>query len=269
MNDKVRRHLRLRFAIGMMPGQARPAGARNTPEHQRLARQIAEEAIVLLKNRGLLPLDKGALKRVAVLGANANRKQAGGGGSSEVKPPNEITPYAGLAEALAGKAVVELADDIDDKLPGPDRPASQKTLELARSADAVVYVTGLNKTLDTEGADRTSLAIPAADCRVLEQVLGVNPRMVVVVLAGSPVEMPWKDRAAAILYASYLGQEAGRALAGVLLGDVNPSGRLAVTFPQNLTDSPAHAVPDGYLPTTSVYREGIFLGYRWFDAKKI
>lgn len=258
VDEKVRRHLRLRFAIGLMPGQTRPVGARNTPEHRQIARQIAQEAIVLLKNNGVLPLDKNSRKTVAVLGANADRKQAGGGGSSEVKPPYEITPLEGIKNALAGRAVVR-----------PDGPAAAAALQLARSADAVVYVTGLNKTLDTEGNDRPNLAIPAADRMLLEQVLDANPNTVVVVLAGSPVEMPWKDKARAIVYASYLGQEAGNALADVLFGEVNPSGRLAVTFPQKLSDSPAHALADGYRPTTSVYGEGIFVGYRWFESKNI
>ena len=118
LNDKVRRHLRLRFAVGMMPGQAPSGRPRNTSEHQRLARQIAEEAIVLLQNRGVLPLDKKLAPSRRRAGANANRKQAGGGGSSEVKPPYEITPFAGISEALAGKAVVELDDQ-------PRRPTAR------------------------------------------------------------------------------------------------------------------------------------------------
>ncbi len=263
IDENVRRVLRVMIRVGLFdpPGMV-PPGAINTPEHHAIARKIAEEGMVLLKNEGgLLPLDIQRIKRIAITGPNAHKKQTralpfiGTGGSSEVLPFYEVTPLQGIKEKI--KDEIQFTDDVE-------------------RADFVVVVAGLNHVLgnDSEGTDRKHLALPSDQVKLIQDVASKNPKTIVVLVNGSPVSMDgWIDRVPAVLEAWYGGQECGRVIADILFGDVNPSGKLPVTFPKRIEDSPAHAnVPRTYPGDASgkvYYDEGIFIGYRHFDTRNI
>ncbi len=296
LEDKVRRNLRVRLATGALDGRA--PGALNTRAHQALARQVAEEGMVLLKNSGaLLPLDLAQVRRIAVIGDNAVRLQAHGGQSSEIKAFHEITPLAGLVERVDGRADVTFslgvvapkyrrleAFDVTgaaEYAAAPDRrldPAElvERAVAAARQADVAIIVAGLNheRHNDTESTDRLSLDLPYGQPELIARVAAANPRTVVVLVAGSPVAMdPWLEHVPAVVQAWYAGMEGGRALASVLFGDVNPSGKLPCTFPRRLVDTAAHASGLArHYPGeggTVHYDEGLLVGYRWNDAKAV
>lgn len=256
LNRNLTGLLRVMFLVGLFDSeQDIPVGGWNSPKHQALARKIAEEGIVLLKNeRNVLPLQLDGVKRISVLGPNANKKMGLRGGSSMVRPPYEITPLSGLKERCGGK--VEFTKD----------PAG---------ADAAIVFAGLSQGLfkgtDTEGQDKKGLELSAAQVALINATADVNPRTVVVLINGSPVTMDgWIERVPAVLEAWYGGQEAGHAIASVLFGDINPSGKLPLTFPKKLSDSPAHASERTFPGGNEVYYdEGIFVGYRHFDARGI
>jgi beta-glucosidase len=280
IDDKVRRRLRVQMAIHAMGGPRKP-GSRNTPEHSAAARAIAAESIVLLKNTaGLLPLDRAGVKRLLVIGVNATAKHAHEGGSSMIKSNYEITPLAGLQaklgdavkiDYLPGYVVVPRNAKAEEKSKAAKDGDRLRTeaVAAAKDADAVLYVGGLNHQFDSEGDDRPDMKLPYAQDTLIADLLAANPKTVVVLVGGSPVEMPWVDRAGSLVWMYYGGQEAGRALADVLLGDANPSGHLPTTFPKRLADSPAHALPGAYADKIVVYKEGLLVGYRWFDKKGI
>ena len=248
--------LRVMFLVGLFDDEKTlPPSSRNTAEHQALARKIAEEGIVLLKNeRDILPLDAERIKKIAVLGSNANKKMGLKGGSSMVRPPYEVTPLVGLRERCGEK--VEIVKS----------PAE---------ADAAIIFAGLSqgllKGVDTEGEDKEGLDLPPDQVAIIKGAAKINPRTIVVLINGSPVTMEgWLEKVPAVVEAWYAGQEAGHAIAAVLFGDVNPSGKLPLTFPRKLSDSPAH-VSDRTFPGGNEvwYDEGIFVGYRHFDTRRI
>src|SRR5215213_1496007 len=270
LDDKARRNLRAMFATRAFDGHATP-GSINTKEHQSVARRVAEESFVLLKNDSdALPLNTEKLTSVAVIGENAVRLQAYGGGSARIKAFYEVAPLEGILRRVGERVNVTYSAGYGEKS-GAD--AAERAVRAARQADVVVYVGGLNHTLglDSEGADRKDLKLPYAQDELLVRIVEANPRTIVVLLGGGPVEMgPWLSRAPAVLYAWYPGMEGGNALARVLFGDASPSGKLPFTFPVRLEDSPAHAL--GAYPGrggTVRYEEGLLVGYRWFDAKKL
>lgn len=297
LDEKVRRILRLMLTIHVLDG--RPAGAINTPAHQAVARQVAEQAIVLLKNDGpLLPLNLTSLKSIAVIGENAIRPQAHGGQSSEIKAFYEITPLDGIIRR-AGREVsvsfsagylapvyrrTEEADAAGVKktvrvaLPAPPKEQLiERAVAAARQADVAIIFAGMNHELhmDTEGSDKLNLRLPYDQDELIARVVAANPRTVVVLVAGGPTEMdPWLATVPSVVQGWYLGMEAGNALAAVLFGDVNPSGKLPCTFPRRLADSPAHTGGPELYPGTGrggnvSYKEGLLVGYRWFDTQKI
>lgn len=418
LDDKVRRILRLMFRLGVIgDGSRRPAGERNTPAHQAAARAIASEAITLLKNeKSLLPLDAGKIRRLLVVGDNADCRHHFGGHSSAVKALYEVTPLEGLKRLLEGSGVeirsfrgypvgsgaglpipsslmgivdagagtrgwsceiydnhrrigepvrslplespeFDPAKDLPEELRGKDfgvmikgvltpkkseawtfvldgcsqaclgcegvnfvenckseenvcgtatlpleagrsykleipvnlhvgmpiypvrltavpggvGAANVKDEELfaaAREADAVLFFGGLNHTFDAEGSDRKDMALHDGQNELISALAGINPRLAVVLVGGSPVEMPWIDEVPAVVQMWYAGMEAGNAIADVLFGRVNPSGKLPFTFPKRLADSPAHALND-YQPLICHYAEDLLMGYRWFDTKQI
>ena len=270
LDDKARRNLRVMFETHAFDGQG-PPGSINTKEHQATARRVAEESFVLLKNDGgALPLDADKLASVAVIGENAVRLQAYGGGSSRIKAFYEVTPLEGILRRVGERANVTYSAGYGEKA-GAD--AAVRAVRAASQADVVIYVGGLNHSLglDSEAADRKDLKLPYNQDELLQRVIAANPRTIVVLLGGGPVEMgAWLARAPALLYAWYPGMEGGSALARVLFGDVSPSGKLPCTFPVRLEDSPAHAL--GAYPGkggTVRYDEGLLVGYRWFDAKSV
>jgi len=269
LDDKVRRNLRVMFATHVFdPG--RKSGSLNTAAHQAVARRVAEEGIVLLKNENqLLPLDLAKVKTIAVIGENATRLQTHGGESSAIKAYYEITPIQGIWNR-AGKTVTVTLSTGYKKHPEPDLAA--RAIAAAKSADVVIYIGGLNHDsgFDCEGADRTDMKLPYGQDELISQIIAANPKTIVV-LDGTIVDMgSWIDKAPAVVQAWYPGMEGGNAIAAVLFGDVNPSGKLPCTFPKRLQDSPAHAL--GAYPGvsgTETYTEGLLVGYRWFDTKQI
>lgn len=408
LDDKVRRCLRVILSIGMLD-EGRKPGARNTAEHQKVARQIGEEAVVLLKNETkLLPLDKKKIKKIAVLGQNAQKLHSFGGNSSEVKALYEISPLRGLqeycgseieiihaqgypeqsdslepivssqmktvdeaagvrgwkrsvnngqtgatplrvdftdevnfkkgdidAQALGlvdhfevvwkgewlptqsgrislgilcdgnaqvwidGEKVEEIvsneeADNKEFEHPceagkaiqiklvyqhnrysdafsfGLAREGGDGTSELSKAvacaeqADVVCFFGGLSHQYDVEGQDRKTINLPLGQNEVLEAVLAVNPNVVVTLVSGAACAMPWIDRVPAVLQGWYAGMECGRIFADILFGEVNPSGKLPMTFPRQIEDIAAHSIGT-YESDLSLYSEGIFIGYRHFD----
>ena len=296
LDDKVRRNLRVLLATKALDDRA--PGALNTRAHQALARKVAEEGLVLLKNSGaLLPLDLAQIRRIAVIGDNAVRLQAHGGQSSEIKAFHEVSPLAGLVAYIDGRADVNFslgvlapkyrrmeAFDVTgaaEYAAAPDRkldPAEllERAVAAARAADVAIVFAGLNheRHNDTESTDRLSLELPYGQPELIARVAAANPRTIVVLVAGSPVTMdPWLDRVPAVVQAWYAGMEGGHAIAAVLFGDTNPSGRLPCTFPRRLEDTAPHASGlarhyPGEAGTVH-YDEGLFVGYRWNDAKAV
>ena len=248
LNDNVKRILRVMFLTGVFNDpKTLPPGSRNTPEHQAIARQIAEEGIVLLKNdNNLLPLDLNSLKKIAVIGPNTDVKLSDGGGSSRVRPPYDITPLEGIKEKCKGK--VELVN-------------------LPSEADVVIYVTGLNHSpnKDCEGMDRRRLSLTSVKNTNIVKSVQENPHTIVVLINGSQIAMDWVEKVPAIIEAWYPGMEGGRALASILFGDVNPSGKLPITFPKTIDDSPGQIINE----LDVKYEEDIFVGYRHFDKNDI
>jgi len=419
VDDKVRRILRLMARIGLLDPEHRRPGARNTAAHQQTARDIAAEAVVLLKNDGVLPLDINRTLKLAVIGANAVSQHAEGGGSSEVKALYEITPLEGLrrkggrmvaityvpgyrenddghadfepigeawlqtfdpqsgircwqaeyfnnprlegpptamraektldfnwrdgapapglpVEGFSARWTADvrptaagtyrlalLSDDgsrlkIDgrvvldhwgdhgeeqketrveleagrtyrfeveyyDAIGGamirlgwirPDARAADpetefaEALQAARAADAVLVFGGLSHRYDQEGVDRRDLRLPGRQNELIAAVAAANPRTAVFLTGGSAVEMPWIDRVPCVLQAWYAGMEGGAAFAAIVFGDVNPSGKLPITFPRRLEDSPAHRIGQ-YTDQDCEYREGLLVGYRYYDTRNV
>jgi len=297
LDDKVRRHLYVMFKLNLIQDPTAPPIAKAVPstplstkEHQEIARKIAEESFVLLKNQDLLPLNPAQTKTVAVIGANAITRFAHTGGSAMIKPAYEITALEGISNYLGGNVKVIYAQGynpptgsgrLDYKPKSQDdaiAPQNRSKLmadavAAARSADVVIYMGGLNHRggYDTEGADRKDMKLPAGQDELIQKIVQANPKTVVVLYGGGAVEMDsWLPTVPALLYVWYPGIEGGNALARVLFGDANPSGKLPCTFPKRLVDSPAQAL-DAYPGTngTVVYKEGLLVGYRWFDTKQI
>jgi beta-glucosidase-like glycosyl hydrolase len=283
LDDKVRRNLRVMIATHAL--DARSAGTMNTSSHQAVARRVAEQGIVLLKNQDkALPLDTEQVRSIAVIGDNAIRKTAHGGGSAEIKALYEITPLEGIISRAGERVNVTFSQGY---LPTPPRargttqPATtqsagdliERAVAAAKAADVAIVTGGLNhsRNQDSEDGDRHDMKLPWSQDELIRRVSQANPRTVVVIKSGAAVEMDqWLDGVPAVLAAWYPGMEGGHALARILFGDVNPSGKLPCTFPRKLADSPAHALyafpgRDG----TVKYEEGLLVGYRWFDTKQI
>ncbi|HME56420.1 MAG TPA: glycoside hydrolase family 3 C-terminal domain-containing protein [Candidatus Lokiarchaeia archaeon] len=261
LNDDVRRLLRAFMRVGLLDDPATlPEGCRNTPEHQAVARKIAEEGIVLLKNaEGLLPIDISSIKRIAVIGPNADAKMGEAGGSSQVKSPHEVTLLAGIQQHCEGQ--VEIVDNPEE-------------------ADITIAVCGLSHkdNGDSEGNDRVNFDLSKEQVDLVLQSVEKCPKTVLVLVNGTPVGLSDElvGSVPAILEAWYPGMEGGNAIASILFGDVNPSGKLPVTFPKRLEDVAAHAsvetypgVDDEETGPTVRYDEGIFVGYRHIDTQGI
>jgi len=292
LDDKVARHLYVMFKLNLIHDPNAPAAADagpqkvlSTKEHQEMARKVAEESIVLLKNEKLLPLDASRIKSIAVIGVNAVAQFANGGGSANIKAPYEITALAGISNRAGSSVKITFAPGYTPASERGRRGGAAPTagantnliaeaVAAAKSADVVIFCGGLshNGGYDSEGSDRRDLKLPGGQDGLLEQIVAANPRTVVVFNGGGAVEMDdaWLSRVPALLYAWYPGLEGGNALARTLFGDVSPSGKLPCTFPKKLMDSPAHAL-NAYPGTNGVetYTEGLLVGYRWFDSKNI
>ncbi|WP_374165772.1 glycoside hydrolase family 3 C-terminal domain-containing protein [Arcticibacter sp. MXS-1] len=281
IDDKVRRILRVMFKTHMF--DKRKPGSYATREHFDVAKKVAEEGIVLLQNKkNVLPFNRSNLKTIAVIGANANRENAMGGGSSQIRPPYEVTPLQGL-QKLAGTGIgvhfeqgYAIAKDAK-----ADPALIERAVQAAKAADVAVIVGGWthgydyskwsDNAYDTEGYDKPDMKMPFGQDELITAVAKANPNTVVVLYGGGPIDMTaWVNKVKGIIQAGYPGIEGGTALAEILFGDVNPSGKLTVTFPKTLGDSPAHKL--GEYPGDSInvrYNEDIFVGYRYFDTYKV
>lgn len=290
LDDKVRRILRLAFRTTM--DRNRPYGAMRSPEHYDAARKIGEAGIVLLQNNGnLLPIDLAKIKKIAVIGENTVKMMTVGGGSSSLKVQREISPLDGIRNRVGNRAEVvyargyvgDASGEYNGVVSGQNLKDSRSPEELiaeavrvAGEADYVIFIGGLNKSAhqDCEDSDRTGLGLPYGQDRVITELVKTNQNLVVVNVSGNAVAMPWIKEVPAVLQAWFLGSEAGNAIAAVLMGDVNPSGKLPFTFPARLEDVPAHQLGE-YPGSEKVgdivnekYNEGIFVGYRWADKQK-
>ena len=290
LDDKVRRILRLAFRTTM--DRNRPYGTMRSPEHYEAARKIGEAGIVLLQNNNdLLPIDLDNTKKIAVIGENAVKMMTVGGGSSSLKMQREISPLDGIRNRVGNKAEVVYArgyvGDASGEYNGvvsgqnlkDDRTPEELIAEAVRvagEADYVIFIGGLNKSAhqDCEDSDRAGLGLPYDQDKVITELVKANKNLIVINISGNAVAMPWVKEVPAILQAWFLGSEAGTAIAAVLTGDVNPSGKLPFTFPAKLEDVPAHQLGE-YPGTEKVgnivnekYNEGIFVGYRWTDKQK-
>lgn len=284
LNDKVRRVLRLMFRTAM--NNDKPAGSMCSPEHYEAARRIAGEGIVLLKNdNDVLPIDLSSTGKIAVIGENAIKMMTVGGGSSSLKAQHECTPLEGLIAAAGDKIVYErgyvgdVSGSYNGVVTGQDLSESRSeeqliadAVALAKTADAVIFVGGLNKAShqDCEDSDRYHLELPYAQDKVIEALAEVNPNLAVVIISGNAVAMPWVDKVNAIVEGWYIGSQMGHALADVIFGKVNPSGKLPFTFPVKLEDNGAHAL-NAYDPAdlSVEYKEGIYVGYRWAEKQDV
>ena len=277
LDNAVSRILRVIFESGLFDHPHPGGGQVDTPEQKAVAFNGATEGIVLLRNDGaLLPLDPAKTHSIAVIGPNAAVARTGGGGSSLVKPKYAIAPLDGIRER-AGNAIrvtYELGVGIegeDQKLDTPE--ARAKMLEAASSAasqaDVAVVVVGRSAKLESEGYDVKTMDLPVGQDELIEAVEKANPHTIVVLNSGDPVTMTkWLDKTPALLDMWYGGQEGGHALASILFGDANPSGKLPVTMPKRFEQSPAFRHYPGENLEVD-YAEGIYVGYRYFDTKNV
>ena len=241
---------------------ARPDTPWDKEAQHQLAARIAENCLVLLKNEGnALPLEK--KDAVAFIGRFAQRPRFQGGGSSHIHC-FKTTPALEAAQGLP----VAYAPGYDETGENTSDALLEEAVEAARSAKAAVVFAGLPDSYESEGYDRPHMKMPEAQNRLIEAVAAVNPRTVVVLHNGSPVEMPWLDGVPAVLEAYLGGQAVGEAVVRALYGDVNPSGHLAESFPKKLSDNPSYLYYGGEGNRTE-YREGVFVGYRYYDKKEM
>ena len=287
LDEKVRRVLRLNFRTQLGGNW----GSMCSDEHFADCRKIGSEGIVLLKNeKDILPM-KADARKIVVLGENAIRPMVAGGSSSSLKTKREISPLEGIRNAFPNAEVVyERAYVGEVKLVGnynygqydltdPRSPEQilADAVEAVRDADYVIFVGGLNKNKnqDCEGRDRLSYDLPYGQNEVIAALAAVRPDMIYVNISGTAVAMPFADNVAAIVQAWYLGSEAGNALADVMTGKVNPSGKLPFTFPYVMSDGPVKTeeqypgLPQDERFYQVYYSEGIYVGYRWFEANDI
>ena len=272
LDDKVRRILRLHLRTTMSSN--RPTGRKNNPEHHKVARKVANEGIVLLKNENnFFPVaDKNGLT-IAVIGENATKMMTVGGGSSELKVQFEISPLEGLKKRFKNTKIIHTLGYSSESSPDQDSLAAE-AVRIAKKADLVLFIGGLNKnpSQDTEGGDRKQYGLPYGQAELITKLTEANKNTGVILISGNAVEMPWADQVKGIVQAWYLGSMTGVALADIISGDVNPSGKLPFSFPVKLSDNAAISFGKSSYPGDSInltYKEDILVGYRWFDTKKI
>lgn len=282
IDEKVRRILRVMFKTNMIDGK-RKKGEYNVKAHQQTAAQVAEEGIVLLKNENnILPFNKSKLKSIAVIGVNATRPQSMGGGSSQVKAFYEVTPLQGIQKLVGSSVNITYAPGYTITRGGTaDQLSINKAAEAAKNADVAIVVGGWthgynysvwsDNAYDAEDTDKPDMQMPFGQDELIKAVLAANSNTVVVLMGGGPIDMTqWVDQTKGILQAWYPGMEGGNALAKILFGQVNPSGKLPMTFPKKLEDAPAHKL--GQYPGDSVnvyYYDDIYVGYRYYDTYKV
>ena len=281
VDDKVRRILRLILRTNMNIN--RPFGRFVCAEHSETARKVAEEGIVLLKNnKQFLPIPVGKYQRIAVIGENASRSMTIGGGSSMLKVKYEVSPLEGLIAKYGKEQIIfslgyASGPSVSGRVIASKLNADsllKSAVVTAKNADVVLFFGGLNKNTfqDCEGGDRQSFNLPFGQDKLIEALLKVNKNVAVILISGNAVAMPWVNEVPVIMQSWYLGSEGGNAIANVLTGEVNPSGKLPFSFPKKLEDNGANSFGKEAYPGDSLkvdYKEDILVGYRWYDTKKI
>lgn len=314
VDDKVREILRVRYAIEAIPEEVANQEMTSQKPQQEIAYEVACKSIVLLENDGILPLAT-TTPKIAVIGLNAKATTASGGMGAGVKALYECTPfdgivshskgqvayapayknYMGMFGAWFGRGLTDLALEFDE---APDPELLAQALQAAAEADVVLYFCGTNKSIESEGIDRTSIDLPVSQNEILEAIAAVNPNIVSVVISGGPCDLRQVSKLSkAVVQGWWNGMEGGNALADLIFGNIAPSGKLPFTFPAKLEESPAYALDNfpqklevmGDLfgnqyrkdvqqqaafrmmntPMDAIYSEGLLVGYRWFDTKNI
>ncbi|MGY8919560.1 MAG: beta-glucosidase [Flavobacteriales bacterium] len=274
LNDKVKRVLRLMNRTSL--NKNRPFGSINSKEHLNTAYKVATEGVVLLKNTdGFLPIDISKKITIAVIGENAIKSMTVGGGSSELKVANEISPLEGLRKHFINATIIHsqgYSSESNNKKRNEE--LKKEALSIAEKANVVLFIGGLNKnnSQDSEGADRQYYNLPYNQDELIKSIARVNKNTAVILISGNAVSIPWGDKIKSIVQSWYLGSEAGNALASILSGRANPSGKLPFTFPKKLSDNAAHYYGTLSYPgdgENQYYKEDILVGYRWNDTKKI
>ena len=306
IDERIERILTMMERI-KLGDKTRNKGCTNTKDHQQTIQQIAEEGIVLLKNdTAHLPLSK-ETKKILVLGDNAKRTHAAGGGSAEIKALYDISPLLGMRMVLGGDAQIDwlpgyyvdnekhVAGEVDWQAESLDvdyttdrgkeqfdkeiRPIREKYLKEALDAcpsyDEVIFIGGLNHAYDVEGFDRPDMTLPYGQNEVIEALTEKCKNLTVVLINGGPVEMPWINKANSLIQTSYCGMHGGLALARILFGEVNPSGHLAETYPVHLCDTPTEkfksypGTVDNSGQRHVEYTEKLMVGYRYYETEEI
>ncbi|HAF26272.1 MAG TPA: glycosyl hydrolase [Lachnospiraceae bacterium] len=299
LDEKIFHILRTMDELNMLPDAdgnmpERKSGTYNAYGNREILKRISAESIVLLKNEGkLLPIDKKKVKKALVIGDNGIRQHAYGGGSAEIKALFEIPPLLGIRMNLGGACEVSYepgwynyvignawGKDVNgqwlgnvpneelsfDEIAKLDEKYLEDAKKAAKEADVVIFSGGLNHDHDVEGKDREDYHLPNHQDDIIKELLKVRPDMIITLIAGSPFSVrEWIDDAKAVITYSYGGMETGAALADVLFGDENPSGKLPVTFPKELKDCPAYALGEFPGGDTVDYKEGIYVGYRYYE----
>lgn len=297
IDEKVIRILILMMRLHMFD-EKRKSGTYNTSEHRQKALEIARESVVLLKNeKKRLPLNPQKIKKLLIIGENGECIHANGGGSAEIKALYEITPHMGIKSLLGGNTQIQYVkgycgekkdshseinwqedslkegggkshkESVSNSLKEKRRKLREEAVNLAKEYEHVIFIGGLNHDQDSEGNDRLDMKLPYEQDELIKQLLKVNPATILVISAGSPVEMgSWITMADTIVWSWYAGMEGGKALAEVLFGQVNPSGKLPETFYKKHTDCSAHSLGEFPGGENVHYKEGLFVGYRYNDT---
>ena len=271
LNDKIRRILRLMFRTSL--NKTRTFGRINNAEHYKKAYNIASEGIVLLKNsESLLPLNKHKKLKIAVIGENAKKAMSVGGGSSELKTDKEISPLSGIKKEFSD-AIIEYARGYSSENTN-SIGLRNEAISIVKDADVVLFIGGLNKNTfqDSEAEDRKQYELPYGQPKLIKEIAKYNKNIAVILISGNAVKTDWKSDVKSILQTWYLGSEAGNAIAAILSGKINPSGKLPFSFPENLNDNGAHHYGEKSYPGkngSQLYQEDILVGYRWHDTKNI
>jgi len=280
IDDKVKRILRVMFNSSVFSKSS--PGEYASDAHIATAKKVARESIVLLKNQdNILPLNTARIKSIAVIGANANRENSMGGGSSQVRAKYEITPLQGLKNIAPGITIHYAPGYTIQRNATPTKAMITEAVEAAGKADIAIVVGGWthgydytkwdDNAYDAEAVDKPDMKMPFGQDELIKAVINANPNTIVVLVGGGPIDMTqWIDDTKGIISAWYGGMEGGNALAEVIFGMVNPSGKLPVSFPKVLEDVPAHKFGD--FPGkngVAVYRDDIFVGYRYYDTYNV
>ncbi len=284
IDEKVRRKLYVMFKTNMIDGKRRK-GEYNSKAHQQTAAKIAEEGIVLLKNQqSILPVNKNAAQTIAVIGFNAERKQSMGGGSSQVRAFYEVTPLEGLKNLAGKNTVINYAQGYEIKRNGKSNPELMKNaVALAAKSDIVIFAGGSthgydyavwnDNAYDAEDTDKPDMNLPFGQDELIKALVKANPKTIVVLMGGGALDMTqWLEKIPAVIQSWYPGMEGGNALAKIIFGDLNPSGKLPMTFPKKLEDHPSQKLgeyPGDGKNLIVNYLDDIYAGYRYYDTYKV